>query len=441
MEPQIEDACRALSLESIRKRHVPVFPVWYDPPPVPTEENLIDAPASPGTIGESTIDGAVSDAMGAITDGVDAFNENVGKPVQTALDFLSRPSKATPGGPFIEMAFQLPPMPPEMAAQEIAKLLPPEQRLKRPEKLAEATEQAFGVALGEKLPEFLKILVVEVSKVTLAFLRAIYGKLVTLDQTEKLVRDELVESARLHLVDQVCEKLLQAVGFIDEFRNLGISIQGKYISGEALVARAKEFLSEKVSPVLEPIVTYAVGNLHGKLEMARRHAIQTGGRQAMSMEVYLAMLPTVTAQLFRNTFFPIWDLLKNTVFGAITDALSPGLDAVNEATGQAKGYVDDVRTGLTKAKALYDTAMTKGFDADETGIDGQPYEDAWNTGLAPEEQGLGPASKERFPLPRRLSKGKASPISADVLEQMTEQNKWKDPFTSIADDEPAPAPQ
>ena len=429
MEPKIEDACRAISLESIRKRHVPVFPVWFEPPPAPTDDNLID-PLGSGS-------GPLGSVTDAINSGIGAFNDKVGKPVEEVLDFLSRPSKATPGGPFVDLAFQLPPAPTDAAADANAVLLPPEQRLKPLDTLALATQASFDTALGVPVPSPLSDLMREVSKVTLDFLHAIYGKLVTVDPAQPLGHGEMIAAARLHLVDQVCERLLQAVGFLDQFRAMNINILGKQLSGEALVNRGKEFLAEKITPVLDPIINYAASRLSILLEGARRDALTTGGPAAMTMEVYLALLPSAAALLFRNVFFPIWDLLKNTVFAAITDALTPGLDKVDEIAGKAKGYVDDVRTGLTKAQNLYDAATTHGLDAGLDGVNTQPYEDALNSGLAPEAAGLGPATAVRFPLASREAKGKAAGISAEVLQQVEPDNKWD--TAEAADGAPADA--
>ena len=62
-----------------------------------------------------------------------------------------------------------------------------------------------------------------------------------------------------------------------------------------------------------------MGDLASKLDAIRSTA---QAQKAVSMEVYLGRLPYLEALLFRNTFFPMWDLLVQQVFGKATGPLS-----------------------------------------------------------------------------------------------------------------------
>src|ERR1019366_4218427 len=82
-------------------------------------------------------------------------------------------------------------------------------------------------------------------------------------------------------------------------------------------------------------------------------------QNAMTMEVYLGRLPYLRALLFRNTFFPMWDLLVNEVFGNIGGPLKQFLNSSGAFFGGVKGPLDDVRDVAHRAKAVQDTLDQK----------------------------------------------------------------------------------
>src|SRR5262249_19412941 len=138
MQPVIELACREMSLDALGRKAAPVFPIWYkpEPPPPAGPPPMVTKPTTPNVL-IPPLQGVVNSVFGEIDKGVDAFNDNVGKPIQAVQDFLNRPYKETPGGPFIDRAFGIGPA-------------VPGSHLRRADELGQFAAKAFAKALHLK---------------------------------------------------------------------------------------------------------------------------------------------------------------------------------------------------------------------------------------------------------------------------------------------------
>src|SRR5262249_33725449 len=82
----------------ITGKRVPIFSVWLPPPePDDTPAHLIEAPKAPAPTGIGPID----DLVGKVVGKADGIVNDVDAKADPVVDFLSRPGKPAPGGPFL----------------------------------------------------------------------------------------------------------------------------------------------------------------------------------------------------------------------------------------------------------------------------------------------------------------------------------------------------
>lgn len=413
MMPLFDSSCRDITIDSIQNRRVPIFDVWLPPPPPGDDpsKHLIQAPKTPGKVGFDPLDNLVQGFVGKVQDVVGSVND-AADPV---VDFLTRPGKASPGGPFLDHVFA-------QLADKTGYL----QTAGGAPSIGDLAVKCVVNAFGFDPPAFVKSLITRVIAVHADFLRGVYGQLVSLDPTKPIVEEELVIAGRSHLVSQVIEALAHSLSFLDTIRgfHFGLQIFGpidKELSGEALFQRAKELLDNELGPHLDPIIELLMRDFAKVLEGARLSA-----QGSMTMEVYLARLPTLYALLFRKTFFPVWDLLVHTVFKAVSDVLDPMTGKVAELANKAKGIVDTVRTGLLRAKNVAVTALTQGIQGGLGGTNLGAYRDAMKSVLGDPTAPPPVAPLQGFPFPDRKTHGSGTAVDDDTLKKVEPDDKWKD---------------
>jgi hypothetical protein len=422
--PVIETACRDITIDAITTKKTPMFDVWFPPKDqqADTSEPLLSAPKAPPATGIGPVDKLVGQAMGTVTGAV----KEIDTTAAPYVDFLTKPGKPAPGGPFLDQVFA--PIADNSAYLKTAAGVSSIGELMRV-----AIEQAFGFSAGE-LPGFVEGFVTRICLVLADFLRGVYGTLISLDPTAPIVEGDLVEAGREHLLDQSIEAIVHSITFLEKIRSFRFNLNlfgpiEKTLSGDALFQRGKELLNHELGPHLDPIIEKVMKDFAGVLEGARQEA-----KGAMTMEVYLSRLPHLYALLFRKTFFPIWDLLVESVFKPVSDLLNPMTGDVEGLAKKAKGIVDDVRTGLLRASKVIDTALSKGLQGGLTGTNLGDYQKdlkATLTGDPAPPPNVTPAATT-FPLPSRKSTGVGTAVDDTVLDTVRPNDKWKDPPSATA---------
>jgi hypothetical protein len=455
MQPRIEMACREMSIQAITSNQTPMFAVWFAPPPpgpAPrSSQSLVNAPTTPGWV-PGPLTGAVNSVLNPVQSAANTVNSGA-KPLEDIVDFLSKPAKRTPGGPYLDLAFEVF----DTAADAVAAQPPPAASAPPggggsildgawnvgradaappkapppPTKIAALTCDAFTKALGMgALPGFVQSIVTHVMQSVGDFLRGVYGVLVTVDGSQKIDSAALIAAGRKNLVTQLVEGLTQGLTLLQDIRKFGFNMGGfgplsGHLSGEALYQRAMEFLNENLLPHIDPIVAGALSGFADTLDASRATAVR---QQAMTMEVYLALLPAEYTLMFRKIFFPIWDLMVKSVFAPVSQALDPMAVAAGNLAKDGRGLMDDVRTSMLRAKQLLAAAQnplasvgTGGF-VDPT----KPFTQALQAHATPGADPDKPdPRKAAFPLTARVSAGRGNPISDALLQQVPAQ--WTNP--------------
>jgi hypothetical protein len=402
MEPKIEEAARDITIASLRDGRRPVFSVWFIPPP-PGE-------AAPDDLIEKKKLGLLEDALGGAVDKineVDAVKDKV-------VDFLSRPGGYTPGSPFLDQALQMPK--PDPAAEPVEA---GHAGTDMSDALGLMVAKSFGKALGFALPGPIETVVAKIMTVSAEFLRAVYGKLITLQPNEFVSPDEFLAAGRTHLVHLVVEKLLGLIPGIDKVRDFAPSFQGVSVGVEGLLARGKEVIAKEIAPAIDPIMEFAMRDLFDMIFSVRGTARTN---KAQTMEVTLALAPVLTARLFRNLFFPVWDLLLEKGLAEATKALGfDNQDALNKIH-DAKQQVDMVSDKMKQASALLGgTSMDASKGADNL----KPFQDLVAEPDKTDAATIPDPLADAFPLDDRKPKPTVEEVTDDILKEVEPNNKWK----------------
>ncbi len=401
MEPKIEEAARDMSIDAIRKTSRPLFPVWFVPPPPgeATPEDVIPSSAVPGPLA-----GALGGAIGAIND--------AGNTAQEVVDFLSRPGGYTPGSEFLDQAFQIPKTATRASTNEAS--------LEMSDALGQIVVATFEKVLDVKLPDFVKSVLGKLMTVTAEFLRATYGKLITLRPGEAVTVDELLAAGRVHVVHLVVEKLLGLIPGIDAIKGFPLGFNGVSVNAGALLARGKELIAKEIAPALDPVIEFAMRDLYEMIFAARSTAAT---RKAETMEVYLGLLPALYARLIRNIFFPVWDLLMEKGLAEVTRVLGWENQQALEAIHAAKGQVDMVRDKMGQVSSLLSGTS---FSADKGEKNLDPFKKLIEE---PAETSAGTVPDplaDAFPLPSRQATAKMREVTDDELEKVKPNLKWQE---------------
>src|SRR5262249_27539595 len=152
-------------IDAFERKASPIFPIWYAPEKGLEHHDIVPTLPTSNT-GVNPIDNAINTVMNPVNTGLGKVNQ-AGNEIQDVQDFLTRPYKDTPGGPFVDPAFGI---------QEA----PPGTRIQRADELGTLAANAFALALKLKgaeaakepkdaLPAFAVKVIEEISKVNADF--------------------------------------------------------------------------------------------------------------------------------------------------------------------------------------------------------------------------------------------------------------------------------
>ncbi|MCA9623679.1 MAG: hypothetical protein KC731_31875, partial [Myxococcales bacterium] len=364
MQGPIEGACMEVSLNAIATQDSPIFPAWFVKPPADgdgDDQPFADYQQDDVIGGDLAKIGALDKINQAVQDGVGAANKGINSAVEKPMevvDFLSKPVEPAPGSPYLSGIFEAQP---EAGGAYFGSAY-----------LGKVAVGCFGRAMGEgKVPGFMTgfvgTFIENVFAVCAEFLRSVYDKLCCLPPSTIVSSEELVEAGRKNLVFQLVDLVLEKTGLgelIEEHLTYpipkppmlppGINWPSGNLSAAPILAELKSILADELGPYLDPVVEYLMAGLAKRLQASRAWA----GPKAMTMEVYLAQLPSELALMFRNTFGPIWELITDTLMGVINNALAKVLGPVANVVGVAQdglgkitGAIDDAKQ---KAQELQD---------------------------------------------------------------------------------------
>ena len=325
-EPEIVKQVSTFSVARLRAKARPLFDIWFPQPPVQNPTNPNNPP--PGTP-SNPLDEAVQsvkDEVQKVEDKVDSVKEDV-------RDFLgfedqgpSCPGDATLNAIFASMEEN----PSQAGAPTVAgRFL-----------------EAFTEILGVEPPDFIQTVIKELSSANLELVKRVYRAIMMGRASLPVDRAAMMRAGRETLSDKIVEiasRLIPGLDFINKDQNLLNASGVGQFGGEEIGNIASRYLDQGLGDQLAKVAEFSSGELAPVLEEARTMA----GQDGRTMEPLLGRLPYVLSLQFRNTFFPLIDLVLEAVFGAIKGPASQALGAVT-------GIVQDAKMA---AQGVYNDAM------------------------------------------------------------------------------------
>ncbi|HUT33351.1 MAG TPA: hypothetical protein VNE39_07735, partial [Planctomycetota bacterium] len=399
-EPAIAKACHDMTLRAIEGRFTRVFPVWF-------RRASDDAVAAEQP--EEAPDNVVEEAI-----------QKVNKAIQTVRDRIEEARRKVQDLLGIETGE---PMAGEDALGEAFGALGEAQ---------EGVLQAFRVVSGwSSPPEFLEDVMGEIASTGGGMLQAIY-RTILLDKGQKPIDQGLIVAAgRVYLIEKLVGLVaeLSGLSFLQpDTKLVGISGIGD-VTGKQVTDKIVGLLDSAIGEKIEFIVVIAAKDLADKLESARKDALKN---KSLTMEVFLGRLPWFYTLLFRNTFFPVWDILVEEVFGRIGGPLAGALSPVKSIFGSVKGGIENaiqsaddavmgaIEDGANAVKGAAEDAK-KAMGSAGVSLDlPDAVEDPMKAlGLGGDDEGGGQQEQQAPPFPGspRLTSGKGNDV---VLEDVNE---------------------
>ncbi len=391
LEKSIEKACHDLSIESITGNAPMIFPVWSPPP-------------APADAGESS-----SSLPGFLGDAVDQVQETV----QDIKDFFAGTQTVDcPGSAFLGQAFAIATVPPP----------PTDQPPPPPKEMTKLVVDAFKEQVPAA-PDFILNIVSEVQTINCDFLKAVFQKLMERNPQETISEESMFEAGRRQMLDRLVNLLLDQVSFLQKAKNAGVNVQGINMSVDSLMKKGLNTLNEELGPEIDPLLRICMKGLRDRLEAARSVAVS---EKAHTMEVYLGQLPALLAYMFRDTFFPIWDLFVEKVFGSISGPVGGALSSASAVFKNLKEGIDSIRDYKAKAEKVAERADKEGLQAGTGGQNITGYQDDWEDTQAdrgptnPQEED----ARSDFPLKGRKDTAKGEKIDESQWTEVEKDHQW-----------------
>lgn len=402
-ERPIETSAHDLTVKAIKadyKDFAYTYPIWFKKP-----ESQIEKPPEDKD----------KNLLKPITDEIDEQKKNIGGKIDKVYDFLGvngAPEK-TPGTKALTEIFG---------------------KLKRP---AETTEGALASASAclitgvdtamqdiHGIPEIVKKVMTKINDANIGLLEEVYARLMANGIEGEIESQLLVEAGRRHLSKKIVAIMGDlASGILPGGGDFSFGLPGsKTLSAQRFVAK---IIEDKLIHYVDPIIERATGDLAGQMEASRKKAQENG---AQTMEVLLGRLPFLVSLMFKNTFFPIWNLVVEKVFENINPQISKVLSAVNSVMETAKNAVDTAsdyknRAGAVQKKAASGVGSLSDLEAvKNSATDKSP--EAVAREQARQQQADEKArldafyveneKDEKFPVVSRVSDGSGKKVEEDV---------------------------
>lgn len=327
-ERSIELAAHKLTIDAIKAKSEgfrPTYGVWFKLPEE-KETDTTDAGSSGSKSGIST-DQIVDKVKESDT--YKGAKEKVENVRDTIYDFAGADGapEATPGSAALAAAFTAL----KGSAETTEDALP---------SAADCIIKGLDATLSDigGVPNFMKRVIREIMDGNIGLLEDVFARLMANDSAAPINSQMLLEGGRKYLTDRISKALTGLIfGMITGGNDFSLNVPGgKNLSAQEMLGHQ---LNDKLGKYIEPVLQICIGELAGQLEASRKKAQD---EKAQTMEVLLGRLPWLVAMMFRNTFFPIWNLVAEEVMGKISPPLKSALQAINSPLNKAKDTVDRV---------------------------------------------------------------------------------------------------
>jgi hypothetical protein len=338
-EKSIEAGAHDLTVKAIKadyKDFTFVYPIWFKKPDSQKKKD------------DKKDD---DNLLKPVTDKIDAVKKDVEEKVNDVYDFLgmnSAPPK-TPGTAALGAIF---------GAYKGPKETVPDALPSASTCLINGMDAAMQDIHG--IPDFVKNVMTKINDVNLGLLEELYGRIMAGGAEGAIDSSAMVMAGRRHLSKRIVEIMGDLASGILPGGDISMNVQdGKKLSAQAFIAK---LIEDKLIHFVDPIINFAIGDLAGQIEASRKKAADN---KAQTMEVLLGRLPWFTSLMFRNTFFPIWNLVVEKVFETISPEIAKIVKEVNSVFETAKNAVDTAQDYKARAGHASDKMASGVSSADD----------------------------------------------------------------------------
>lgn len=329
-EASVELGAHDLTIKAIKadyKDFTFTYPIWFIKPESQTKKKE---------------EGDDDNLLKPVTDKVDEVKKDVEEKINDVYGFLgsnAKPKK-TPGTDAMSAIF--------------GKLKGPKETL--PDAIPSASTcliDGMDAAMQDikGIPPFVKKVMVKMNDANIGLLEEVYGRLMAAGAEGEIQSSTLVMAGRRHLSQKIVGIMGDLASGVLPGGDISMNAtDGKTISAQQFIAKLVE---EELMPYVDPVIEYMIGDLAGQMEASRKKAAD---EKAQTMEVLLGRLPWLTSLMFRNTFFPVWNLVIEKVFDKIAPEVADIVRSINGVFETAKNAVDTAQDYKARAGHVSDKA-------------------------------------------------------------------------------------
>ena len=329
-EKSVETGAHDLTIKAIKDEYKDftfTYPIWFKRP-----ESQTKKPDEGGDDGN---------LLKPVTDKVDEVKKDVEEKVNDVYDFLGVNSapKKTPGTDQLKAIFGALKGPQETVPDAI-----PSASTCLIEGMDAAMQDIKGI------PPFVKKVMVKINDANIGLLEEIYARMMAAGCEGPIDSMAMVMAGRRHLSVKIVSLMGElAAGVLPGGGDFSFGLPGgKTLSAQQFIAK---LIEDKLIHYVDPVINYMIGDLAGQMEASRKKAAD---EKAQTMEVMLGRLPWFTSIMFKNTFFPIWNLVIEKVFEEINPTIADVVRQVNSVFESAKNFVDTAQDYKARAGQVSD---------------------------------------------------------------------------------------
>ena len=406
-EKSIEDVAHALTVEAIVKDYrnfAYTYPIWFVQP----ESQKVKATNSGGNL------------LKPLTDKIDEAKNDIGKKVDEVYDFLGMNGapQTTPGTAALKAIF---------AELKGAPETLPDAKPSASACLIDGMDAAMKDIHG--IPPFVKKAMTRVNEANLGLLEEVFVRIMASGATGAIEPQYLIAAGRRHLSVVIVAIMGDlAGGLLPGGGNFSMGIPGgKTLDAQQFVAK---IIEDKLIHYADPIIQYAVGDLAGQMEASR---LKAETNAAQTLEVLLGRLPWLTSLMFKNTFFPIWNLVVEKVYETVSPQIAKVVSALNGVFETAKNATDKASDYKNRVGAVTDKAASGVGSLDDLkSVKDSATDESPQAKARREQRDREQAEKDRlaafyqpndkdesFPLTARVTVGEGLKVEEEVAEVAT----------------------
>lgn len=410
-EKSVEEAAHAQTVAAITANYADfalTYPIWFKkaPPPETAESEAAED--------DDNLLADVNKKIDEAKQKVEDVKEDIQDKVNDVYDFLgvNNSPEPTPGTPKLAEIFG------KLKGGETVKGAP----MTASDCLIEGMDSAMKDIKG--IPDFVKKVMRKINESNIGLLEDVFGRMMAAGNTGTVSPELLLQAGRHHLSQRIVAIMGDLASGVVPGGDFSITnpVDGKKLSAQAFIAK---LIEDKLIHFVDPIIKIAMGDLAGQMEASRKKAQENG---AQTMEVMLGRLPWFTALMFKNTFFPMWNLVIEKVFETISPQIAKVVKEVNSVFDKIKDKVDTASDYAARAEDVQQQAASGVNSVDDIGKLKNSVEDesqeskdrkAQREQMAKDKKALEDFYKpndkdEKFPVTKRKIIGTGKKVEDDI---------------------------